>query len=1538
MGLAACTLASVVVALVMGPSAFATTVTNQRPLLFSFDGSDTAAGRFTNEEEGFFGVAALAVDRATGSIYVADGGNEAVDKFNAEGKAENFVSGPSAGSSSLLGPSAVETFGDQSPIVGGRPSFFRLFPSLAVDNSGGLGGVGEGEQGRLYVGGLNGPIDAFDNEGNFLWTLPREEGGEPVTEGACGMTVDSEGHLWVAAGASTDAHGYREKVVEFDTTGSSLPSTTPIGEISITSGVKQPCGLAIDHDGEALYVAQLVTGLDKYIGGSFDATILAASIRGVAIDGTHSGGHIFAIQDPPASELFPYFEADAQDRESALGEYEPCASPGCGATLVKTFGAGLVGDGRGIAYDSGRDWVYVSDIYSQTVKVFGPTASGTAPDVKAEETDGITRTEATAHGTINPLGTSNRYHFERIRGEAQRVGIEATGGSFFLAMTSAIGSGEITAGSNVVTGVQTAFGAFDVGDTISASGNYLPGGLTITGVGAETLTLSANAAQTQDAVGLIDTATTAPIAWDAPASGGEGSGSVEAALEALPIAAGNISVTGKSAAGGEPGEYLITFENELAGHNLREIAGDSSDLTGGAQQVAVRTVTEGQSWAAVSPQPGWPESSPSIEPTDSVDHPVSAQLTSLRPNTTYDVRLVGTNTEPEGDPEKRLHAYSNIETFTTLPPDPPVVSNLSLSGVTTDSAHLSATIDPQKDETTWRVLVSGAAIQTTTNEECEGFPQSAFEALEEGTIPAGEPGTFDLETDLTGLKSGEIYCLRLIAANGNPDSGVASTLLQTVAVAPTEVKLGFAAPRTATSARLNFYVNPEGETPLTYQLEYSADGTSWMPLKELVSTIDAHNQIILSDELTGLAPGTTYFYRLGLVENEVEELPQSALGPEKEFTTRTELEMTLPANAFGEPERRGIELVNSPDTGNQNARAAELYSDMSPLRTDGEEFLWTVLGGAPNANSGTQATFLATRTTAGWASQSLVPPASQQVGGGGLTYFPVAASPDFSSFIFGPAEPAVLTTGPPTFVRLDAAGNQQVLHVYESPVLRVDATADTAHVLIVDPDTGRLEDIGSGSPEEIGLIPSPSAPPGVPQPGGSPPACGLNAEGGSFFGGGGNGAAAQYETGYHRMSVTDASRVYFQVHPDSTAPACTGAWALYERNREASPPTTTPIVVPGQATADTAIIRATPDGRSVYFVTSASLHAVDANGHPDVYRWDESTLKSTCLTCGVKNEAGKAVTDANLPVTNGNVARVLISDDFSHIYFNSESRLIADRGVEGKRNLYVLSGGKIRFVASSVPLTGSEVLSTDGNVLTFLSDERLTSDSVAAQCPKLDKAGAFGPCQELYLYDDRTGSIECISCRLHATTTNSVSLTGFGDAFQTSADGGTVAFTTVERLVPTDVNNGADLYEWRSGAIRLITDGVTRYPIGYAAPIPQGVDADGSNIVFSVAAPRLTGFERNGLANLYNARIGGGFTPPSPAGHCAEESCQGPLQGAPAVDTPLSSSYRGSGNPLSRRRRCRRPKVRRHGRCVKRPQRHRKHGQRRAGGRQGGGR
>jgi hypothetical protein len=553
-----------------------------------------------------------------------------------------------------------------------------------------------------------------------------------------------------------------------------------------------------------------------------------------------------------------------------------------------------------------------------------------------------------------------------------------------------------------------------------------------------------------------------------------------------------------------------------------------------------------------------------------------------------------------------------------------------------------------------------------------------------------------------------------------------------------------------------------------------------------------------------------------------------------------------------------------------------------------------------------------------------VPPAAQQFGEANLPYKAENATPDLGTFVFNAGNPSTALAHGKTLIRLDREQQQEVLASYGHEVDggRSEITDDGAHVLVVNPDTKQLEDIGNPqeAPTTISLIPPPGSPLGIPQPSGSPSACDLATTGESFAGKSASHEAAgnDWNPGYRMVAARDASRVYFEARSDDI---CTGPYGLYERNREAD---TTTLIDPGTPSRSVEFIRATPDARSAYFATFSQLDSADQNTGADVYRWDEEAApgqRYTCLTCVVPN--------ADIAFFNNGLKPIMVSDDFSHIYFQSRSQLVPGQGEAGSLNTYALSGGEIRFIASEgVGVLGTSsrsspeaLLSADGNVLVFRSTgegaEGLTADSLPAQCSAF---GELKPCQELYRYDDRDGSLECISCR-HEGETTSTATPEF--RFAMSADGSTVAFMTSEPLVARDVNQGLDAYEWRNGTVHLISDGVRSFQVSFSRPEVSGVDADGKNIFFAIVAPGLTGFEQDGLRNLYDAKIDGGFLPPSPPTHCTEDSCQGPLQNAPAPGAPASGSE-SAGNVVesgNRRRPCagKRGKAKR--RCIKRHKR-----------------
>lgn len=914
-------------------------------------------------------------------------------------------------------------------------------------------------------------------------------------------------------------------------------------------------------------------------------------------------------------------------------------------------------------------------------------------------------------------------------------------------------------------------------------------------------------------------------------------------------------------------------------------------------------------------------------PEDSSLHPVSFTSVKLRGDTDYRVRLVTLNTE-DG-----LRSASAVDSFKTkaqthLPEvtmDPVEAEPAApcTTGITTAGACVSGTVNPWEETLTWRV-------QLSTDPGCEegSFAGGATQTL----FAEGRSTPVAVHLDLKGLLPAQHYCARISATNSLGTATSEIRQFTTKTVPPTEVSTAFVAPRTDTTARINGRVNPEGEAPLTYRFEYSEDGVTWTPLPERVSAVAAREQIVVADRLFGLRPGTTYHYRFGLVENSGG--PAASLGGAGAFTTRSQEEVAQPQACPNEGVRaaqrstflhdcRGIELVNNAGKGNQNVVGATPLVGTSPLASDGNRAFWRVAGGAPGAPNGTKSVFLAERSAAGWVSKSIVPAAEQQFGGGELANEFTAATPDFETYIVnaGFSKPLEVPD-PPILLRSRQGGGEELLKSYEvlpeNAIYQslLDLSDDGQHVLFLDAKTKQLEDIGRpGEPEVVSLMPD-----------NSPSACGLDVNALNSFSPGSR-------PGYHWIATTDASRVYFQAPPNTN---CGAPFGLYVRNRESEKTT---LIDPGAAIGVEKLvpklIRVTPDGRQAYFLTYSKLDPADQNGHRDVYRWDEQAGASACLTC--------VVPDADLP-SGSKQSAVLVSDDSSHVYFESERQLVAGQGRAGDVNVYVLSDGVIRFVADVGNKEGVLVghfesgpeASGGGDALLFEADSspRLTADQIAPQCIEPTPDHELGACRQLYLYEDPGASLECLSCNPAGMTTHSVGAPNEGRRpnFKLSGDGTTAAFATEEGLVSADVNQGTDIYEWRNGVTGLITDGVSAFQESFlTAPQVVAVDRDGSDILFALISPQgnLTGFERDRLLNLYDARIGGGFEPPVAPAPCEGDSCQGPLQAAPPSQQSASSVQQGEGNVKrgGPKRPCPRTKAQRRKRCPKanRKPRHHRH-------------
>ncbi len=316
------------------------TSTPTRPLLSTFNGSDSTAGAFS----GHFGGARVAVNQADGDVLVMDAGKGVIDQFNASGEAQAFAD---LGTSSSL--NVNET------CVGG----FRFTEDndLAIDNT------GTSSQGNIYVSD-GGGVCAYNAAGHFLWKYSTH------FESNCGLGVDSAGHVWIGESGS-------QLVKELGTVGSPPNLLTTVGD---TSGPEDVCHLAFDSY-DNLYMNQYRGQVDKYnSSGKFQETIDPGDSFAVAVD-------------PRTGRLFV-------SHSESFTEYDTW---GMGSLLSRTPLGNLSNgedDDVGIAVNPASGNTYVAS--SKEVGIFGPLT--TLPDATTGAASSLAESSATVSGHIDPAG------------------------------------------------------------------------------------------------------------------------------------------------------------------------------------------------------------------------------------------------------------------------------------------------------------------------------------------------------------------------------------------------------------------------------------------------------------------------------------------------------------------------------------------------------------------------------------------------------------------------------------------------------------------------------------------------------------------------------------------------------------------------------------------------------------------------------------------------------------------------------------------------------------------------------------------------------------------------------------------------------------------------------------------------------------------------------------------------------------------------------------------------------------------------------
>jgi hypothetical protein len=339
------------------------------------------------------------------------------------------------------------------------------------------------------------------------------------------------------------------------------------------------------------------------------------------------------------------------------------------------------------------------------------------------------------------------------------------------------------------------------------------------------------------------------------------------------------------------------------------------------------------------------------------------------------------------------------------------------------------------------------------------------------------------------------------------------------------------------------------------------------------------------------------------------------------------------------------------------------------------------------------------------------------------------------------------------------------------------------------------------------------------------------------------------------------------------------------------------------------------------------------------------------------------------------------ADDLSYAYFVSKE-VLSEGAVAGQFNLYADHEGVLDLVVvlGSADIINLAAQISPVSVLPILRASRVTPDGRRIAFQAVSSLTGYDNLEplsgkrytEVYRYDAAAnggeGELSCVSCDptggapsglpLIATPytlpnapkpinfdfgTSGVLPTWERETYASrllSDDGSRLFFESYESLVPRDTNGVRDVYQWElaqgatakeekascqsegaelyvpasGGCLSLISTGASPQPSEF-------IDASASGDDVFIATTSSIARRDEGLIDIYDARVGGGFPEPVPPVTCVGDACK-PVPSPPSDPTPASAAFKGPGNP---RLRCPKGKHKnKKARCVPNKKKHKK--------------
>ncbi len=855
----------------------------------------------------------------------------------------------------------------------------------------------------------------------------------------------------------------------------------------------------------------------------------------------------------------------------------------------------------------------------------------------------------------------------------------------------------------------------------------------------------------------------------------------------------------------------------------------------------------------------------------------------------------------------------------------PDVSTGSASNFAETSMTVSGVVNPDGLPVTECVFEYGTTTAYGQSAACSPSPGSGS-------------GPVDVSANLTGLEPLTKYHFRLKASNANgANIGSDRTFLTPEPVVLSEEGVTDVS---STSALFQASVDPGG-SDTTYAFEYGTSvsyGQSVpIPAGDLGPETSSEAVAVRAEDLPD---ETTYHVRV-VASNVL----GTVYGPDETFTTQTG------GGAFSLPDGREWELVSPPVKDGASIEPIGPYTlsggGLIESSVDGSAISYVASGpvgsnvlGNPAPLAPTQV--LSRRGADGWSSEDISPPhrAAGEVGENEYQFF----SSDLSLGLVDPTAEAPLSpeaTERTPYLRENASGTYLPL-VEPNDVapgtkfgdaeslLVIAATPDLSHELILSNDalttTGlplepAHKNLYEWSAGRLQLV---------------------NVPGGTVREGAIAGRDRYFERG---MLSSDGSRVAFESN--------NGGVRLYSRDMVTGEMVEVDEPAPGVSPPpfhDAAFQIASADGSMVFFTDEEPL-TLDSKLNPlppgqggpsDLYVYDTDTGSLTDLSV-TRNTGEQASVQRQVVGTNG---------DGTVVYFVARG-VLAGGAEAGADNLYVESETSSSWSAprligvlseedsndwganavnSLVDLTSR--VSRNGRYLAFMSDRSLTGydnrDAISGQ-----------PDEEVFLYDEQTGQLKCVSCDptgarpdgllvgreqnqpladksqlwvgrwlagnipewTHVSNPGGEVETGYPS--RVVSDEGRLFFNSFDSLVAQDTNGKADVYEYEpegvgcarpGGCVALISSGTSGEESAFLDASENGDD------VFFLTAARLVRQDVDSSYDVYDAHICSQAVPcvsepVSPPPCTSGDACKAAPSPQPAIfGAPSSATFAGAGN------------------------------------------